>query len=132
LGCGWSGLCSAGESHVCPTEEELSKHCNLGYARCVHLPKDRKADAVRFCVAAANESIIVVDFVCERDHLPGEHGRMEFDQSGSCAQPHSDHRIQRLAECFVASYLELKRNGASADGTVSSDPGLFDDSAPKS
>lgn len=128
LGRGWAGVCSAGGSDVHPTGEELSKHCNLGYARCARLPQARSADAVRFCVVAVNQSAIVVDFVCERDHLPGEHGRLKFDSSGNCAAPHPDRRIQRMAECFAAVHLERKQSGAYGDR----DRMLFDDPVAKS
>lgn len=129
LGRGWIGVCAAGAESVRPNDEDLTHHCNLGYARCGRLPKDRDADAIRFSVAAASGSSIVVDFVCERDHLPGAHGRLHFDSTGECADPHLDLRIRRLASCFVAGYIERKRNGANGDAGDDLYPGLFDSSA---
>lgn len=110
LGAGWRGLCTAA-SQLEPCDNDLRDHCNLGYARCVHLPAERHADAVRFSVAAASDSKIVVNYVCERDHRPGERGTLEFDLSaGLCTAPHSDPRMQKMAECFVGSYRQrMKR-----------------------
>lgn len=123
-------MCSATEEHVRPNQEELTQHCNLGYARCVRLPGDRDADAVRFCVAAAHGSDLTVDFVCERNHLPGEHGRLSFDWSGKCAEPHPDLRIQRLAECFVSSYMERRRAGSGSNAADGATASLFGDAVP--
>jgi hypothetical protein len=106
LGGGWRGLCTAA-SGLAATENELRDHCNLGYARCCHLPSDREADAVRFSVAAASVSKIVLNYVCERDHRPGEHGTLEFDTSADiCLKPHKDARIQKMAECFVNTFRQ--------------------------
>jgi hypothetical protein len=42
--------------------------------------------------------------------LPAEHGVLEFELStGHCEQPHRDHRVQRMAECFLASYVEKRK-----------------------
>lgn len=97
-------------------------HCNLGYATdCPRLPKERKWDAIRFAVTSEHESRVCLAYVCERDHLPSDHGRLEY----SVVQRrwlifHPDARIQRMAECFLASWLAKSRNRDGA-GTVAED-----------
>lgn len=109
LGGGWRGVCTAAAG-LAPGENELRDHCNLGYARCCHLPQEREADAVRFSVAAASDNRIVLNYVCERDHRPGDHGTLEFGcGADSCAAPHCDARIQRMAECFVEAYRQRSK-----------------------
>lgn len=106
LGAGWRGICTAGQQSE-PGDIELRDCCNLGYARCVRLPGNREADAVRFSVAAASDAKIVLNYVCERDHRPGAHGTLEFDlNAGTCVTPHADERVQKMAECFVESYRQ--------------------------
>jgi hypothetical protein len=110
LGAGWQGICGADTAGALPSESELSEHCNLGYARCSRIPAERAADAVRFCVAAANDRVMTVNFVCERHHRPGEHGAIEFEAvSGACTQPHHDAHIQRLAACYAQVQIERRR-----------------------
>ncbi len=102
-------MCTAGQQAE-PGEIELRDHCNLGYARCARLPREREADAVRFSVAAASDAKIVLNYVCERDHRPGAHGTLEFDLNvGSCVTPHRDERVQKMAECFVQVYRQRPR-----------------------
>jgi len=105
LGSGWLGVCTAAETPVIPENDELRDYCNLGYARCSRLPADRQADAVRFAIAAASESRIVLSYVLERDHRPGESGRLEFSaETGTWIAAHSDARIQMMADCYVRAY----------------------------
>jgi hypothetical protein len=118
LGCGWSGHCTVpGHEGETPSEQELHEFCNLGYAEgCGRLPRERVWDSVRFSartVVAEKEATvdrIQVRYVCERKHLPAEHGLLEFDAAQSrCLDPHRDNRVQRMAECFVASYVEKRK-----------------------
>ena len=132
LGCGWSGRCTApGHEGETPDDRDL-EFCNLGYASgCARLPKQRVWDAVRFAMVAPHESAATettsvgmnshsgrtragsglrrnfqVQYVCERAHLPVEHGRLEFEAAESkCLRPHPDARVQKMAECFLATYL---------------------------
>jgi hypothetical protein len=116
LGCGWSGQCTApGHEGVVPSQEELHEFCNLGYAEaCRRLPRERAWDSVRFGarVVAGEKSNgkaarVEVRYVCERGHRPAKHGTIEFDAvQERCAEPHPDGRLQRLAECFLESYLD--------------------------
>lgn len=118
LGCGWSGHCTApGHEDEIPSPEDLRDFCNLGYADgCGRLPKERAWDSIRFAARivrgdenAAMSGRIQVRYICERRHLPAEHGLLEFDAGKAhCEQPHRDCRVQRMAECFLASYVERR------------------------
>jgi hypothetical protein len=122
LGSGWSGHCTApGHEGEAPSQDVLESFCNLGYANgCAWSPARRDCDSVRFAViapptrgdrklAVAGEAahILHLSYICERDHRPGEHGKLEFDLSQSAwLSRHSDPRIQKMAECFLESYLK--------------------------
>lgn len=120
LGCGWSGHCTApGHENESPSHDELRDLCNLGYADgCTRLPRERIWDSVRFGARTLGTGAengrcksIQVRYVCERGHLPVENGFLVFDAAETrWANPHTDRRIQRMAECFLASYLERRKN----------------------
>jgi hypothetical protein len=125
LGCGWSGHCTApGHEGQIPSQAELVEFCNLGYAKtCSRMPSEHAWDSVRFGVKAMflegqtdgqkQVGLFQVRYICERDHRPIEHGVLEFDvDSGQWRVRHADARVQRMAECFVAAYLEKKRSPA--------------------
>jgi hypothetical protein len=110
LGDGYTGYCSLrGEAHA-PSAEELKEHCNLGYARhCPWLPANRFADTVRFAVARESEDSIRLHYACERNHLPADCGALEYLRtSGKWIQRHQDECIQRLAECYIDSWLRKR------------------------
>lgn len=119
LGCGWSGRCTApGHEDAVPTQEELHEYCNLGYAAgCGRLPQERAWDSVRFGARTISSDgkehsgeHIQIRYVCERDHRPVEHGLLKFDAVLDRWEPgHLDKRVQRMAECFLASYVEKRR-----------------------
>jgi hypothetical protein len=129
LGAGWSGHCTApGHEGQAPSQDVLEAFCNLGYASgCCWSPVERVWDAVRFAVSspldagrnnsrgkalAANSvpaKVLVLRYVCELDHRPVEHGDLEFDVSRAAWQrQHSSACIQKMAECFLESYLKKK------------------------
>ena len=124
LGSGWSGHCTApGHEGQSPSQDVLEAFCNLGYASsCGWAPQDRLWDAVRFAVSAPDPSarnnprdaavpahILLLRYVCERNHRPVEHGDLEFDLSRATWQrQHSNPCIQKMAECFLDSYLKKK------------------------
>lgn len=121
LGGGWCGNCtSPGHEGQIPSQDVLEAFCNLGYASsCAWSPTERPWDAVRFAVSAPNDSrltrnnvagrILVLRYVCEKGHLPVEHGDLEFDLSrATWVHQHSDPRIQKMADCFLDSYLKRK------------------------
>lgn len=116
LGWGWAGQCSApGHEGTAPSHDELAESCNLGYAtKCARVPVERSCDAVRFAVARDRGSHIEVTFVRERQHRPVEHGILEYQVEGAhWASVHQDSRIQRMAECYLESYLR-RRTQATA------------------
>jgi hypothetical protein len=121
LGDGWSGHCTApGHDGEIPREDELRELCNLGYAEgCRRLPQERPWDSIRFGartlddgVDSANSGRIQLRYVCERQHRPADHGTLTFDVARACCeQPHQDSRLQRMAECFLTSYMEKRKAG---------------------
>jgi hypothetical protein len=103
----------------------LESFCNLGYADgCGWVPRERAWDAVRFAISSPPEagkgrvsgkvgvvpsSLIRVRYVCESNHRPVEHGALEFDLThATWVQHHSDARVQKMAECFLDSYMRKR------------------------
>jgi hypothetical protein len=127
LGRGWSGQCTApGHAGEVPSQEELREFCNLGYAEgCGRLPRERVWDSVRFAARTVSGDgrsgeRVQVRYVCERGHRPAEHGVLEFDPVESrWVELHRDSRVQRMAECFLESYIE-KRKKPEAKPAVAS------------
>jgi hypothetical protein len=61
-------------------------------------------------------SQLILTFVCEKGHRPVEHGTLEYDTLlARWTRPHSDSRIQKLAECYMESYMGRTIRCASAD-----------------
>jgi hypothetical protein len=138
LGCGWSGHCTApGHEGEVPPLEAMEQLCNLGYAaNCGRLPQERSWDAVRFAVVAARGEIkavtgngrvpsatILLQYVCEREHRPAQHGLLQFDSAGAgWLERHADSRVQKMAECFMETYLAKThaRVAAGATGDLAS------------
>ena len=124
LGCGWNGHCTApGHEEAVPSQDILESCCNLGYATsCGRAPAERTCDAVRFAIAAPEKPqahskdsalsgarFLRITYVYERDHRPAGQGELEFDLAESAwIRPHEDVRMQRMAECFLESYLKKK------------------------
>jgi hypothetical protein len=123
LGSGWSGHCTAPHHQgEIPTHYVLEAFCNLGYAgSCNWTPQERPWDAVRFAVSAPHarndahhaatvpSRVLLLRYVCERDHRPVEYGDLEFDLSqGVWLRRHDDVRIQKMAECFLESHLKKR------------------------
>jgi hypothetical protein len=120
LGCGWGGNCTAPGHEDARLELEDLHSCNLGYAdSCRRMPQIRAWDAVRFAVRASalravsgsEESAgrIELQYVCERQHRAVEHGTLEFDAVAlKWVRPHSDTRVQKMAECFLQVHLERR------------------------
>jgi hypothetical protein len=111
LGAGFAGHCSApGHDGVRPNDDELRELCNMGYAAsCTRLPQERSCDAVRFSVAREHAGMLSIWFVCETAHLPTAYGTLRYNANGrEWVSPHSDSQIQKLAECYVRTYLAKK------------------------
>ncbi|HVI07446.1 MAG TPA: hypothetical protein VND65_04035 [Candidatus Binatia bacterium] len=98
-----------------PSDDHLREFCNLGYAQgCRRLPVDRAWDSVRFGIgksaADASDAHIYIRYVCERGHLPMEHGTLEYDPMQKIwPRMHSDLRVQSMAECFLAAHTQAVR-----------------------
>lgn len=111
LGAGWSGYCGApGHEGYQPACEEIKDHCNLGYAtHCPRLPEKRDCDAVRFSVVRHSDAHIVLCFVLEFQHGPAGHGTLEYMLAiQRWTLLHPNERIQKMADCYVQSYLSRK------------------------
>jgi hypothetical protein len=122
LGGGWRGHCTApGHNGESPSQSTQESFCNLGYASsCGWAPAYRVWDAVRFAVCAparrdGGAGAVVLGrtlhlrYVCEKDHRPVESGDLEFDLFRAAWQSrHDDPRLQKMAECFLDSYLKVR------------------------
>lgn len=120
LGGGWTGHCTAaGHEGQTPPQEIIEGFCNLGYAcGCAWAPQQRSWDAVRFSVSApaqpvggavAIPRVVRLLYVCERQHRPIAHGELVIDlPSRRCLRGHEDARIEKMAQCFLDSYLSRK------------------------
>ena len=122
LGCGWTGHCTApGHEGQIPSQDILEAFCNLGYASsCSWTPAQRTWDAVRFAVSAPSSGatrtavgaparFLRLIYVCERDHRPIAQGDLMFDLANATwTRRHDDARVQKMAECFLDSYLKKK------------------------
>lgn len=125
LGSGWTGRCSApGHEGAEPTNQELREFCNLGYAAgCSRLPGDRPCDAVRFSIARDRGTQLELWFVREARHLPAGYGFLEYDLSlGRWISSHPDARLQKMAECYLQSYLVRRIQPAPAGLASSPNP----------
>jgi hypothetical protein len=121
LGCGWSGRCGApGHEGEIPSSNELRDSCNLGYSEsCSRLPLERAWDSIRFSarIVPCEEGgqRIQLRYVCERAHRPAGHGSLEFDATASnWLSRHHDARLQRLAQCFLETYLDKSARKSEA------------------
>jgi hypothetical protein len=122
LGGGWDGHCSApGYEGSHPTPHELHEFCNLGYASpCPRLPAQRDCDAVRFSVLRDLGSRLRLLFVCEIGHRPAQHGTLEYDlDRAGWTSFHPDSRIQKMADCYLQSYLQRRTPCATPDSISS-------------
>ena len=111
LGDPWKGTCTApGHDGERPSEQQIKDLCSFGYAKkCPWLPQQRHADKIAFSIARDKEDIILIYYVLEVDHTPGEHGTLQFDnQQNRWLKSHSDARVQKQAECYLKSYLARK------------------------
>jgi hypothetical protein len=121
LGAGWKGYCTAaGHENAIPAQEQIHESCNLGYpVSCPWRPVELVWDSVRFAVTKECEQRIVLCYVCEKGHLPISHGLLEYDtRLGGWTSTHAHSGIQKMADCYLKSYL--LRKGAAA--SISSDP----------
>ena len=106
LGAGFSGHCGANGTTQAVDDARLHD-CNLGYARgCPHLPDERPWDAVRFGIITDRDGTLRVCYICETACRPTDHGTLSYElATARWTAEHRDAGLQRLAECYVASYL---------------------------
>jgi hypothetical protein len=103
-------MCRTNGEEFAPDDATLRDFCNLGHAgTCSRLPAERLADSVRFAVAADMGERVVLNYVYDLDHLPVEHGQLEYD----CVQQRwlsaaADDCLKRQAECYLSVYLERR------------------------
>jgi hypothetical protein len=120
LGDGWAGHCCASESPVAASHDELRDFCNLGYAlqydrKCTRCPESRDWDAIRVGVVGEDGAIVRLDYVCERDFAPIEHGVLTYDRAvSSWTSTHADARVQLKAEAYLRVWMERHPIKASA------------------
>jgi hypothetical protein len=116
LGDGFMGRCTAPNSSGSPSDDRLGQCCNLGYANdCPHLPPERHADAVHFCVGGDRDGVVQVSWLFVKNHAEAGHGSLEFDRStGEWRSPHPDPTLQQMAECYLRSYLSKRGSSLTA------------------
>lgn len=90
------------------------------------MPREREWDSVRFAartvgdVQNGTEGRIHLRYVCERGHRPAGSGTLEFDAFESrWVERHRDDRVQRMAECFLESFLEKRKKQEVARAAAS-------------
>ena len=70
---------------------------------------------MRFSVARDCEEGILLWYVYESSHRPTEHGTLEYNAANATwTRPHGDARIQKMAECYLDSYLRKTRGAVAA------------------
>jgi hypothetical protein len=108
LGAAWRGSCHAPGHELYVLNNQELESCNLGHAQsCPRLPEERSCDSVRFAVSSNCDGRVALRFVLDAAHLPVGHGFLEYDRVvGNWVSPHPEARIQKLADCFLRSYLE--------------------------
>lgn len=115
LGDGFKGCCGARTRQEPCDDETLRTRCNLGYAKCVHLPAGRELDAVRFHVRAESLAILCVSFTGERLHHPVLAGELRYDQSSNAWIEPPDPGLACLAEAAVRAWTGKQAQVAAAD-----------------
>jgi hypothetical protein len=64
---------------------------------------------VRYAVQQDAGTHIVIAWVRERNHAPGDHGRAKYDCAAAAfVSPHPDRCLQRQMECYLESYLRRR------------------------
>jgi hypothetical protein len=60
---------------------------------------------VHFCVGGDQEGVVQVCWVVVKDHAHANHGTLEFARSVGWRTQHSEPALQRMAECYLETYL---------------------------
>ena len=67
---------------------------------------ERNSDAIRFVVQRESGPQLVLRYVREKNYRPAGDGFLEYDsQHSQWMSTHPDPQIQKMAECYVQSYL---------------------------
>lgn len=116
LAAGFTGVCGApGQMLVHPTDDELQHHCNLGHATCSRLPRDRRADSVRFSARTTDRYRISIRYVYESQCHPAGGGTLEYDEREQrWITTIDDEKLHRQAECFLSAWRSRQRPAAAA------------------
>jgi hypothetical protein len=122
LGAAWEGTCCAPGHHGTIVSSDDLRECNLGYAsRCTRLPLARSSDAVRFGIACENGLLLSLRVICEKNYRPAGDTVLQYDsQQAQWISSHPDPQIQKMAECYLESYLSRKTQSV-VDSTSSTD-----------
>lgn len=124
LGEGWTGRCCAPGVDTLPSDDEVRDFCNVGYAlqyerKCTRCPQERDWDAIRLGVVGEDGAIVRLDYSCERDFAPVEHGVLTFDRGTSeWSAVHPDARVQSKAEAFMRVWVSKRQKTAAAATTT--------------
>ena len=116
LGDGFTGHCTAPGGAADPSDEQLGRCCNMGYANdCPHLPTERNADAVHFCVAGDHDGVVQVSWLLVKNHAEAGHGNLEFDRTTSqWRSRHVQETLQQMAECYLQAYFAKRGESVPA------------------
>jgi hypothetical protein len=120
LGEGWAGRCCAPGAACVPSDDAVREFCNLGYAlqyerKCSRFPQERDWDAVRVGVIAEEGTQVRVDYSCEREFAPVEHGVLVFDRvTSQWLTAHADVRVQSKADAFMQVWLSKRQKSVGA------------------
>jgi hypothetical protein len=112
LGDGYTGHCCATGPHVTPGEDEVREFCNLGYAlhyerKCSRCPESRDWDAIRVGVVGEDGTTVRLDYSCERDFTPMEHGVLTYERTTAhWTSTHADPRVQLKAEAYLRVWMQ--------------------------
>jgi hypothetical protein len=108
LGGSWRGECHAAKAAGTLCGGTL---CNFGYARgqCARFPGGAGPDAVRFTISSFEPGAIGIYYVAERDHLPFEHGRLEYSPlAGAVTATPASRTLARQACAYAECFLHRK------------------------
>jgi hypothetical protein len=106
----YRGVCRAAVDPLIPSDVHQDELCNRGYAgrRCDHFPHG-SADAARFSVVADRGSSLSLVYILEKDHLPDQHGKLEYWIAESRLEGEGTSLLHAQARAFVQGYLRRVR-----------------------
>jgi len=90
----------------------VREFCNLGYAlhyerKCSRCPESRDWDAIRVGVVGEDGTTVRLDYSCERDFTPMEHGVLTYERTTAhWTSTHADPRVQLKAEAYLRVWMQ--------------------------